>query len=223
MKAVILVPFRPDGAERDRNWDFARKVWHELGLPIFAVDSNQGPSFDGANARNIAAKTAGDWDVALYADADVVLESLDQADAAIMRCYRTGAYTVAYSHLSYMTAEGTTNAIERDFISPNDWVDAIAMTWECCFAVRRDIFDQVGGFDEGFRGWGYQVQAFFYAYGTFGGRERIEGRLFHLDHPLVDRTREPHLDDNQQLAARYLSVVDDQAAMRDLLAERRAT
>jgi hypothetical protein len=219
VRAVVLVPFRPDGAERDRNWDFARELWHELGLPIFAA-GNEGPTFERAEARNIAAKSAGAWDVALFADADVVLESVAQADAAIMRAYRTGAYTVAYSHLSYLTPDGTLDAIERGFIAPADWVDATAFTWECCFAVRRDLFDRVGGFDERFRGWGYQVSAFFYACGTLAGRERIEGRLFHLDHPLVDRDKEPHFLANAALAERYLAAVDDEAAMSALLGER---
>jgi len=221
MKAVILVPFRPDGAERSRNWEFARSCWHELDLPLISADSMSGPRFERADARNVAAQIAGNsWDVALFADADILLGSADQADAAIMRCYRTGAYTVAYSHLRYLTEKGTADVVNGKAVNFADTDESVGLTWECCFAVRRDIWNQVGGFDERFRGWGGQVAAFFYAAATFGGRERIHGSAYHMAHPLVDRTKEPHFDANCELAERYKAAVDDPAAMREILKER---
>lgn len=219
MKAVILVPFRPDLGLRSRNWGIARQHWARMDLPIFEGD-NAGASFERARARNVAAANAGDWDVALFTDADVILENREQAEAAIMRSYLTGAYTVAYSHLRYLTEEGTDILGVENEVGHGTWNEEVSLTWECCFAVRRDIFDKVGGFDERFRGYGGQVAAFFYAYATYGGRQRIKGVAYHLNHPLVDRSDEPNFERNCELADEYKSAVDDPSAMDVILQNR---
>jgi hypothetical protein len=219
VKAVILVPFRTDAAKRARNWKHARKQWEKLGLPIF--EGNTIGGFQRAEARNNAARAAGDWNVALYADADIILGDLAQALAALLSAEKTGQYTVAYSKLSYLSERGTQQVVSGlDPLRAHKRDNPVGLTWECCFAVRRDIFDHVGGFDERFQGWGGQVAAFFYAYATFGGRERVFGDAYHLDHPLVDRTKDPHFKTNCALAGRYNAAVDDKAAMTEILKER---
>lgn len=218
MKAVILVPFRADGAERSRNWMIARRFWLSMGLPLYEAGNESG-SFERAQSRNLAALAAGEWDVALFADADIALGSLDQADAALMRCYRTGAYTVAYSQLNYLTEGGTQeleDGVELEVCASDEWV---GLTWECCFAVRRDVWDEVGGFDKRFIGYGGQGLAFFYACATFGGRERISGQAYHLAHPLTERRKDPHYEANRDLSERYRNAVDDVRAMREILRE----
>lgn len=220
MRAVVLIPYRPAGFERMRNFKFVSRWWQGHGWPIVVGDSLT-PQFERAQARNIAAREAGEWDVALFCDADIFLNRIDQAEAAILRCYRTGAYTVAYSHLHYLTEDGTRNVF-RVGVDPThfDWDEVVAHTWECCFAVRRDVWDEVGGFDERFLGYGGQVAAFFYAAGTLAGRERIYGSAYHLAHPLVNRDLESNFEANCRLADRYREAVDDPAAIREILRER---
>lgn len=224
MKAVILAPFRP-GPERTRNWQIAHSFWSRLGLPVFTADTWGKEPFERTVARNRAANLAGAWDVALFTDADIFLADISQAEAAIMRTYRTGAYTVAYTSLCYIL-EDRVEDVRKEVTHGHppsyvDWEESVALTWECCFAVRRDTWDQIGGFDERFRGYGGQVAAFFYAYATFGGRERIPGTAYHLPHELVDRKTDPHFKANTKLAERYRAAVDDVDAMREILGERR--
>lgn len=218
MKAVILVPYRPDGGQRDRVWTNVRQNLSEFDIPIVTGD-NQGSVFERAHARNIAAAEAGDWDVALYCDADILV-SRQAAYSALMRSYLTGAYSVAYSYLRYMTEKGTQQRLTGEYPEFCEWDEEVAHTWECAFTVRRDIFDEVKGFDERFRGYGGQVAAFFYAYATFGGRERMNGLAYHLHHELVDRSKEKHFEENKILAERYKAAVDDIPAMRKILEER---
>lgn len=220
MNAAILVPYRTDSGPRARNWRYARSQWKKMGIPIYTGDAGA-LAFQRAAARNHAATLAGDWEVALFADADILLSSREQAEAAIMRAYLTGAYTVAYTELHYLTSRGTRETIAGDHPLACESDEVVTHTWECCFAVRRDFFDYVGGFDERFLGWGGQVAAFFYAYGTFAGRERISGQAFHMAHPLVDRTKDPHFSANWDLVERYRLAVDDKAAMNAMLEERR--
>jgi hypothetical protein len=219
MKAVVLVPYRSDKGPRARNWRHACKQWNMMGLPVYTADAGS-REFQRAAARNEAARAAGAWDVALFADADILLSSIEQAEAAIMRTYLTGAYTVAYSELHYLTELGTQEAIHGHHPLVCESNEIVTLTWECCFAVRRDIWDFVGGFDERFLGWGGQGIAFFYAYATFGGRERISGQAFHMAHPLVDRTKDPHFPANGKLCERYRAAVDNREAMLKILEER---
>ena len=219
MKAVILVPFRTDNAEREANWNNVRENLAVVGIPI-VEGNNTGRVFEGARARNIASDQAGHWDVALFCDADILVPR-QQIEAALARSYLTGAYVVAYSHLHYLTRRGTNQRLKGTYPNDCDSDEAVGLTWECAFAVRRDVWDQVGGFDERFCGYGGQVAAFFYAYATFGGRSRINGNAFHLDHPLVDRSKEAHFEENKQLAEHYRAAVDDIDAMREILRERR--
>lgn len=221
MKAVILVPYRSDGAERERNWQIVRERWKEL-LPIPTFYGNsETEEFERAHARNRAARDAGDWDVALFADADIALRTTRNAERAIRRCHVTGSYTVSYSRLRYLTEEGTQYVFNGGDLSLAESDGSVGFTWECCFAVRRDVWDEVGGFDERFHGYGGQGIAFYYAAATISGRERIMGTAYHLAHPLVDRSSEPHFAENMKLAARYHEAVDDPPAMRLLLADRK--
>jgi hypothetical protein len=57
------------------------------------------------------------------------------------------------------------------------------ISWSCAIAIRRDAWDQLGGFDERFRGWGWEDMAFQSAACSLVGHERIEGDVFHLWHP----------------------------------------
>lgn len=220
MRAVILVPYRPDGPERARNWRIVQERWKKLlPIPTFYGDADT-PQFERAHARNEASRLAGDWDVALFADADIALRNVQQVEAAIMRCYRTGAYTVAYSTLRYLTEDGTKYVSIGGDLAKADYDETVMHTWECCFAVRRDVWDEVGGFDERFHGYGGQGIAFYYAASTLAGRERITGTAFHLAHELVDRSQDPHFLKNMEICARYQAAVDDPRAMRAVLEER---
>jgi hypothetical protein len=219
VRTVILVPFRSDGAERERNWAFANWHWGQLRWPIFTGDSNT-VNFERSRARNTTAHNAGLWDVALFVDADIVVATKRQAREAVRSAWITGAYTVAYDRLVYLTEWGTKEAIRGEKLSRCETDEQVGLTWECCFAVRRDLWDMVGGFDTRFRGWCGQVAAFFYAAATFGGRERVGGVAYHLAHPLVDRTKEPFFRANIELAERYKTAVNDPTAMTAILEER---
>jgi glycosyltransferase involved in cell wall biosynthesis len=218
MKAVILVPWRTDNGPRARSWANVRENLATVGVPI-VEGNNIGRVFERARARNIAADNAGEWDVALFCDADI-LAPRQCIEAALMRSYLTGAYVVVYSHLRYLTRQGTEERLNGRYPEECETDEETSLTWECAFAVRRDIWDEIGGFDERFRGWGHQVAAFFYAYATFGGRSRINGIAYHLDHPLVDRSLEPNFQANAERAERYKAAVDDPQGMRKILEER---
>jgi hypothetical protein len=227
MRAVVLVPYRGDGGARTRNWVYVRKWLWQMGWPLMVGDTTPEDHripFERAAARNIAAKMAGEWDVALFCDADTVPERHIQAITAVQNAYDTGEYTAAHSRLCYLSETGTQQVTsgERELAEAEQRDRPIGLTWECCFAVRRDYFEKVDGFDERFVGYGGQVAAFYYAYSTYAGRARVPGDIYHLDHPLTDRDTDPNFKANCNLAERYRQAVDNHVLMDMMLEERRS-
>ena len=75
MNVVILVPRRGGYPDRDRLWAFCRTWWLN-DFPDWEIHEGEGPEgpFCRSHAINEAATKAGDWDVAVIIDADVLLD-----------------------------------------------------------------------------------------------------------------------------------------------------
>jgi hypothetical protein len=180
MKAVILVPFRSDAAERERNWRFCLARLERHGAKIHTGDSRG--EWSRSEALNRAAARSR-WDVALILDADTTFAHYSQIEQALMRAGESGTYVAAHDALYYLTEEGTEQALrglpvarcEHDENQTTSWLDGIA--------IRRDLWDKVGGFDERFRGWGYQGMAFMCSCSRLVAKERVPGGIYHLAHP----------------------------------------
>jgi GT2 family glycosyltransferase len=211
---AVCIPYRENGDHRQRAYRYVEAWWQRLGYPVFTAAGPDGP-FNRSAARNQAARQAGKWKVAVFADADTI------GDPALIDISIQHA---ANGHLSYpfteyagLSATGTRRLIEggglsgpykRKRLSPGG-----------ILAVSRQLFEQVGGWDEAFQGWGYEDLAFSYAAGTLGGIRREPGRIHHLWHPIVPEKRDAIAGRtiNRTRMMRYRVANGDQEAMRRLL------
>jgi hypothetical protein len=57
------------------------------------------------------------------------------------------------------------------------------ISWSCCMVIPRAVWDDLGGFDERFRGWGFEDMALQSIVVGLYGHERIDGDVYHLWHP----------------------------------------
>ncbi len=204
MKVVILVPWRSDDSERAAVWKVCRARWEALfpDWPLFEGRSPDGP-FNRSAAINDAARQAGDWDVAVVIDADVMLREGNVREA-VKRAAKTGKVTWAHRRWRAISEEATKRltrpdrawaeamlgkgGIERSDLDAD--VDLIIekttrISWSCCIAIRRDAWDTIGGFDERFAGWGFEDIAFQAASGGLVGWDRVEGDVLNWWHPRV--------------------------------------
>lgn len=217
---IVLVPRRSDGGPRDRLWEFTRQRWDG---EIHEGYHDDGP-FNRAAAINRAAANAGPWDVALVADADLILLDPAQASRACSEALRTGQLTYAHDRL-VMTTESQMEAILAganpdeatlgETRHPNCWSQALA--------VPRPLWEAVGGFEERMIGWGWEDLAFMSAcWALGGGVGRVKGQAFHLWHPRLRSENEdsPTHAANQVLGQRYLAAKQSRQAMLAILAER---
>lgn len=218
MNIVVLVPRRADKSRRDEVWKFVRNRWrteHPEYRVVEGVHAGKQP-FNRGLAINRAAAKAGDWDIAIIADADSFCAA-EQIDAAVETCARTGQMTLAYDRFVYLTRE-MSDAVMAG--STGNWWSGVEWTMpgtcSSMVVVTRKVWDEAEGFDEGFdTGWGADDIAASHKFQTFGGGlQRIPGDVWHLWHsPAV------HGDKSQWVPRMemYAKASYDKKAMRALM------
>lgn len=215
----IHVPYRPDGGQRDRLWQACSRRWATLFADAeIHTGDHDGEPFNRSAARNQAA--VGDWLVAVFADADVMVEGCEQVDAAVALATRTGQMVFAHTWRAGLGEDATGQVLagaEPATVEHEEWD---RNTYSGCYAVPRSLWNAVGGFDERYQGWGYEDLAFMRACAALGGVERVPGTIYHLWHPRSRAMQEeqPHYRDNQLLWERYMAADRDPVAMREVLA-----
>lgn len=188
MQASAIVTYRGEpGSDRRANLD-AVLAWL-AGMPgIETIVVEQGacprlaPPLPHAGARTIFAYNAGPFNkawgqnvgarhaaagVLLFGDADVIVPG--GLSAAVAHCHRDAQVVKPYRSLIDLTPDETRRVRERgaqadlalDAATPRDR-DANGERLVLCggwFAMRRDAFAALGGFDERFVGWGGEDDA----------------------------------------------------------------
>lgn len=210
--AVCVLWDDPDDPWRQRAWAYARARWRDHGHEPVTGRSAVGL----VGARNAAARNAEPWDVAVFADADIVLGRAEQVDGAVKLAADTGSYVCCYSRMNYLDQAATAMLLNGlDPLGCAAGVDTFTGIWEGAFALSRTSWDMLGGMDERFGAAVGQSAAFIHAAATLVGLERVDGDAFHLWHPDAGRRRH-----HARLWRRYLGASGDQDAMRTLLRRR---
>ena len=205
-RVAFLVPWRSDGAAREALWKVCRARWERLfpGWPIVEGTPDDGP-FNRAQAINRAAELAGEWDVAIVIDADVMVRE-EQVREAVATALRTGKPTWAHRGWVGLTQAFTERIVSGDLACDPDepaitgslraaertgMTDGVviekmtALSWSCCLAIPFVAWKKLGGFDERFRGWGWEDGAFAATIQCVTGFRRVEGYVLNLWHPRV--------------------------------------
>lgn len=193
MKTVVLIPYRADHGYRDTLWNYLEKYyWGTLPYPVAVGMHRTGP-FNRSTAINHAAAST-DWDVAVIADADTWVPA-PQLAVAIRTAADTNTLTAAFDSVVELSQPRTadllanpTYPLTADVLASTYGVDRVRTadieTQSSMLAISRPLWDNVGGFDEKFVGWGGEDNAFWKAAAILGGQpHRIHGPAFHLWHP----------------------------------------
>lgn len=221
---VILVPRRPDRGPRDRVWQFIKPHWELIG-PVFEGEHLDGP-FNRSAAVNAASKAAGDWEVAIIIDSDVIVDAA-QVREAVQSVRRRGLHVLAYKTRVHIGESTTERIIAGRTVNWNQGREMVLRD-SCSSAnvIRRDLWDAVDGFDEGFIGWGWEDVAFRYATDCLSGSlmQKVTGTCWHLWHPRsteVANRADPLQVANRERHELYRRARRDPDAMRSLIAERK--
>lgn len=195
MRTVFLVPRRADNGHRDALWAYARARWEKYHPDIEVIEGHHDEgAFNRAAAINRAARLAGEWDFAIVIDSDVML-ARSAVKAAIARARKTGKVTWGHRRWRGFSREWTERWVrEKRDLGPEldrDEMDLYVertnpLSWSCFIVIPRKVWDDMGGFDERFWGWGFEDMAFQSLVVGLYGYERIESDVIHLWHPRSD-------------------------------------
>lgn len=220
MTVAVLVPRRSDGGHRDRLWAFAKALWLDRhpDWPIYEGQSPEGP-FNRSAAINDAARQAGDWTVAVIIDSDIIAHP-EAVEAIVEVAAGTNRMAVSHSRRVMLSSSMTTKILDG---YTGSWEARNQKVWSdscsCCIAVSRTLWDQIGGFDEDYVGWGYEDSAFGALAIHHGGPIHFEqSTLFHLWHPeSPDAARQsPVRKANEQRLRRLHVRLRDEATGRPI-------
>lgn len=216
----LVVPFKPDGAERDRNWAWLREWWKPLGWEI--VEGDPGPG-EWCKARAVAdALTRASGDVLVVIDADVLV------DLDVLRCaVATDApWVIPHRMWTRLTPEGTERVLDGEdpftvraapeFVLEEDQ----GRPGGGCVVISRTRYEMCP-LDPRFIGWGQEDTSWAAAMRTLlGVPGRLGTRMVHLWHPPQERmSRRVGSPEGRALHLRYLAARGRREQMERLVAE----
>jgi hypothetical protein len=187
MSTVVLVPYRSDNGHRDRLWEYlCDGYWPQFGWPVCVGADPGGGRFNRSAAVNAAAAQR-PWDVAVIADSDTWVPP-GQLRRAAGLAVESGRLVSALSGVVEFDRDCTEAMLAARFSEKTLSVGAVRTdelaTQSSMLVVTRQLWDNIGGFDEQFSGgWGGEDNAFWRAASILAGAPlRVPGFAFHLWH-----------------------------------------
>lgn len=220
---MILVPLRADNGRRDKLWAWVADRWRaeHPDWPIHEGHHDEG-RFNRSKAINLAAADAGEWDVAVIADSDSFVSAGQAAQAVRGARSSPCGFWLAYDQFNYLS-HAMSDRIMDGYLGAWEPGVEFTMTGTCSsmVVVRRALFDEVGGFDERFDGWGGEDVGFSLSCQTFGGGlRRVKGPVWHLWHStsVENNPKDPQWRANMERLQEYGRAAYDRDAIRELIA-----
>lgn len=186
MTVSILIPWRTDHGHRERLWTYLRPLWEALPVELCVASDGRedGEPFDYAAAANKAATEATGavlitWGADQFPDPAAIDSAAKRATAWgwSMVFDRNGTY-------SPFDTEQILDGADPTRLSP----ELFEPHCTGIIAVRRSIWDAVGGMDERFHGWGYEDAALRDRLTRDYGKPPVRpGTLMGLWHPVRHR------------------------------------
>lgn len=204
MSVAVLIPFRASDIRRDQLLAYTTK-WLEShhDWPVVIGESPPGP-FSRSAALNDAARKAGAWDLVVVHDGDTVVPGR-QLSGAVQMAQVTGRVVFAFTSVVELSRDCTDAILASGDLSLDDLrIDAVRVApleiQSSALVIPRPVWEKVGGFDEKFRGWSAEDNAFYRAVEICcGAPYRIPGHAFHLWHePGRPHRNDPSYQSNQR-------------------------
>lgn len=228
----VIVPYRPDGAWRDRAWmhvvsrawSLVVDEWPADAEIVISTPEPEGPGHPGdfnhpLAINRAAARARGD--LLFIADADCLPDpSYPRLAAEAINAGEQWCLPRLYRKLGRPATEamlGQRGPLVYGNAADFDWIGD-SVSWAGCPAVPRDAFEDVGGYDERIAWWGADDVAFGLTMTTlYGNARRLEGvtHLWHPD-PLEHNYGHERHASQQALVDRYIAAAGDPLKIRQV-------
>lgn len=194
-RVPVIVARRDDKGNRDRIWRMLKRdywLYNEV-FKIYEGYQGVGP-FNRAAGLNMAARMAGNWDVALFVDSDAYVPA-KQITEALNKARETGKLVSAFTRVVELNQDASEDMLADSKLKMTHNEAEVEryrtepiLTQSLILAVPRALFERVHGFDENFVGWGGEDNAFWKACQIAGGEVlRVDGDVYHIWHEIAPR------------------------------------
>ncbi|HEX7160534.1 MAG TPA: hypothetical protein VF223_04765 [Trebonia sp.] len=183
MRLSVLIPWRSDDPDRIRAWEFNRARWQALDVELCVADDGRTGRFSVPMAVN-RARALASGDGLLLFGADHIPPSPEKLEWVRARL-EAMPWSGVYAETRAFSRRATQKIIDGRPPETLHTQSQLICVAEGVVAVRADVWDDVGGEDERFQGWGAEDSALrfalktLYPEGTLAG----EGTLYALFHP----------------------------------------
>ena len=176
----IIIPWRPSGDWwRQSSFNYVSRFMEPLH-PLYVDDGAQ--PFSRSGSKNLGARSS-TADVIMFLDADTVIphhQIMEAFEVAKQGCfvYPFNSYHSIGSHKTKLIFRGELEPAPEH----SEW--AIGWATGGAMAIPKDLFYEIGSFDEGFIDWGMEDAAILIMAQRAGIEvKRVEGNCYHLWHP----------------------------------------
>lgn len=229
---ALIVPYRPDGGLRDRNWGILR-TWWEDAFPDMQICVGMSSRREGPWIKAVAAERAvaqAKADVLVVADADVWPHPAEAVSEAVdLAASGEAPWVVPHKEVRRLSPEASYRALhcgtELSESLPLAERAYSGMPGGGLLVITAEAWRQIGGYDPRFRGWGGEDSSLGRTANTLlGNRHRLHAALYHFWHPPEPRlNRITGSTATYRLTNVYKRAVYRPAVMRSLVRNRPAT
>lgn len=214
---IVVIPWRDNGDPHRRAHFWRLQAWYSQGWPVgfpVVVGNNEG-EFNRAAARNAGVVAADPQDgIVAVVDADNLIAHPQLAEAAIKAHTNPDRVVKPFTHFGYLSRESTEAWYRGDLpLLPSTPGSKAPVTWEGdgpqvgftggAYVMRKQVWQRLGGMDEGFTGWGGEDDAFtLHAQRELGPILAVRGTAYHLWHPTPGRQTSP--ENYKRLMEKYV-------------------
>ena len=200
MRQQIILPWRDAGCEYRRKHFEYLYDFYSREFDVVVGDSDG--DFNRSGARN-AGVAKSESEVAVIIDADNYIP-IDQIKLAIKYARRRRGLVKPSKFFGYLTEEATDKFYESgEIVKISDmYMSNPVMDFSGgAYVIRKDLYEEIGGFDEGFVGYGAEDDAFHaLCISKLGRISYVGGMNYHLYHPAY---RVTSLENYQRLVSNY--------------------
>jgi glycosyltransferase involved in cell wall biosynthesis len=225
-EAVVVMPWRDSGdADRRRAMQWCTRRWEAYGFEVVhAPDDDGNDRWNLSQARNngVRSEVALEARSLIIADADVMVDRETAWEA--VRLSHEHPWVVPHGMVHRMDGRSSERlfgvADDADLPAPAGTIRQPYQGYAGggLIVITPGQYWRAGGYDERFRGWGCEDEAFGAAASTLIGKpHRFDRPLWHLYHHPGQRQKTKGYEANRRLLDRYLSVAGQPVPMKELV------